>query len=573
MKRLMLLLLTAVLIWPTTMLATIPPAKPIKDFKGYASKSATRADGNKMGIVTELKYEKLPDMKQARLWHQTFATSNGLVVVGGHTTEFVPTKTAEIYQNGKWQEFLGSATHDGAFSVELNDGGWMIGSGFSNNAGVGQSTNVDVYNPAANTLQTGPSLSKPRALAKAINVNGRIFVSGNWYADDNTIDYYNGMSFSSVGNTDGRCNPYMMADKDGNIIIFGTEDNYGRPIELYTYNDGSKGLVADCYNVEMGTTQYISLPYSENQLPVSLTNDIRSSDYHLSVNGNNFYMVLTKKKDTGTYQLLFYSAEEDQYYRFNDFLIPSKHPDSGEEITYRGGVYIDKARDQLYLIGGSQGKQGQTVHIISLNYDTDAWTIASASGFNYDLMQGSWALLPDGRLACSGGFTDSNYHPSSEAYIFTPPTAGEESGDTPEPQKSGKTLVVLTKDGGKTEFVLSEKPKVLFEGKSLRITSSKADVTYALSDILRFTYENTDPTGINQLAETEDPTEVNYQDGTLVLSQLKEGTVVGVYSLDGKKVQQLRASHKGTYRLSLLSLPKGVYIVKADTITYKIMKR
>ena len=283
-------------------------------------------------------------------------------------------------------------------------------------------------------------------------------------------------------------------------------------------------------------------------------------------------MVLTKK-NTGTYELLFYSVEEDQYYRFNNFLIPSKHPDSGEEISYRGGVYVDKSRNQLYLIGGSQGKQGQTVHIISLNYDTDAWTIASAPGFNYDLMQGSWTLLPDGRLACSGGFTDSNDHPSSEAYIFTPPTAGEESGNTPEPQKSGKTLVVLTKDGGKTEFVLSEKPKVLFEGKSLRITSSKADVTYTLSDILRFTYINTDPTGINQLAETEDPTEVSYQDGTLVLSQLKEGTVVGVYSLDGKKVQQLRASHKGTYRLSLSSLPKGVYIVKADTITYKIMKR
>jgi hypothetical protein len=121
--------------------------------------------------------------------------------------------------------------------------------------------------------------------------------------------------------------------------------------------------------------------------------------------------------------------------------------------------------------------------------------------------------------------------------------------------------------------LLGDKPKVLFEGKNLRITSTKADVTYALADIIRFTYTNTNPTGINEIAEMDDPTEVCYQDGTLVLSQLKEGAVVGVYSLDGKLVQQLRAGHRGTYRLSLSSLPKGVYIVKADTITYKIMKR
>ena len=149
----------------------------------------------------------------------------------------------------------------------------------------------------------------------------------------------------------------------------------------------------------------------------------------------------------------------------------------------------------------------------------------------------------------------------------------ESRSDTPDPQKASKTLVVLTKDGGKTEFVLSERPKVLFEGKSLRITSSKVDVTYGLSDILRFTYTNTDPTGITELAEADDQTGVNYQNGTLVLSQLKEDSFVGIYSLDGKLIQQLIAGHKGTYRLNLLSLPMGVYIVKADTITYKIIKR
>jgi hypothetical protein len=114
---------------------------------------------------------------------------------------------------------------------------------------------------------------------------------------------------------------------------------------------------------------------------------------------------------------------------------------------------------------------------------------------------------------------------------------------------------------------------VKFEGQNLHITSSKADVTYALADIANFTYLNTDPTGITELSKMDDPTEISYQEGTLVLSQLKKGSVVGIYTLDGKLVQQIKADRRRTYRLSLSSLPKGGYIVRADTITTKIMKR
>ena len=134
-------------------------------------------------------------------------------------------------------------------------------------------------------------------------------------------------------------------------------------------------------------------------------------------------------------------------------------------------------------------------------------------------------------------------------------------------------MVVTTKGGAKTEFLLTVKPYVKFEGTNLRITSTKADFTFALADVVNFTYINTDPSGITEFAKTDDPTEISYQEGTLVLSQLKKGTVVGIYTLDGKLVGQLKADRQRTYRLSLSSLPKGVYIVKADSITTKIMKR
>lgn len=134
------------------------------------------------------------------------------------------------------------------------------------------------------------------------------------------------------------------------------------------------------------------------------------------------------------------------------------------------------------------------------------------------------------------------------------------------------TLIVLTKDKAEHYFALSDKPQVSFSGKNLKVTCSKksASATFKLADVVRFTYKKIDPTGIDELVE--DPATLNFDDGVLVISNLKTDTSVGVYTLDGKPVKQLKAARTGTFRLSLSELPSGVYIVRAGTITYKIAK-
>lgn len=132
------------------------------------------------------------------------------------------------------------------------------------------------------------------------------------------------------------------------------------------------------------------------------------------------------------------------------------------------------------------------------------------------------------------------------------------------------TLIVQTKSGTEMAFFLKDKPRVTFEGTYLKVISSVGDVTFALSDVLRFTYSKKDPAGINE--KVDEKTGVIVQDDVLVISQLKTGSIVNVYSLDGKLVRQLKAQRTGTYRLSLSELPQGLYLVKADNVTYKITK-
>lgn len=135
------------------------------------------------------------------------------------------------------------------------------------------------------------------------------------------------------------------------------------------------------------------------------------------------------------------------------------------------------------------------------------------------------------------------------------------------------TLIVLTKNNVMHQFVLADKPKVTFEGNQLKVTCEKASASasFNLSDIIRFTYEGKNTSGIDEL--TVDPAEISMEGGTLVISQMKANSTVNVYSMDGKLVRQLTAQRAGTYRLSLSSFPAGVYLVKADNTTFKITKQ
>ena len=557
--------IVSLLVWPLLSMAAVRPVKVALKEKPHRT---TRADDPRQGVRATLRYEQAADMAVARMAHQAFPSGDGLVVVGGRTTGFQLTKTAELWQNGTWTTIPIASAHDGAFAVRLSNGRYMVGGGFASAGGVGQTKVTDIYDPTTRTFATGPQLTTARAQSMAMAVGSQVYVSGNWYADDPTMDFYDGASFKAVAQTDGRTSPYMMYDADGNIYAFSSLNERGQSFGYYTDDDGEQ-LLADRYSPATGETRYLALPFTSENSLMPLSDDVRPSDYHVVYSGYNCYLLLSRAADGCRLYML--NLDQMGLYRFQNVVIPTAD-DEGRTITWRGGVLTNSVRQEAYLIGASGPAARQTLHLISLNYDTDEWTLATATGFSHNLLSASWTVLSDGRLACTGGSVNDNTDARPTVYLFTPPVAGQ--GDTepdPGPLVDRNYLVVETKNHVLTTYMLAERPQVRFEGANLRVVSAKADVTYRLSDILRFTYEKRSVTGVSELQA--EPAAVDYEDGELVISGLKAGAAVGVYSLDGKLVRQLTARHAGTYRLSLAALPQGVYIVKADNITYKIMKR
>ena len=134
-----------------------------------------------------------------------------------------------------------------------------------------------------------------------------------------------------------------------------------------------------------------------------------------------------------------------------------------------------------------------------------------------------------------------------------------------------ETLIILMKNGSENAFFLKDKPKVTFEGTSLKVSAATGDVSFALADVMRFTYAKKSTSGISE--QVENPTGVSFEGDVLVISQLKANTTASIYALDGKLIRQLKPQRAGTYRISLSELPSGLYLVKADNVTYKITKQ
>ena len=576
-KKRLILILTALLSGTVCLQAQkILDGKPVKVFNSKVKSRAPKAaNSNKSGVLSTLKYEKIADMKSAHNAHQTFASGNGFIVVGGYNEMLEGTKSAELWQNGQWKTISLVGATDPVFSVTLSDGRVMVGGGRPSGAGVGHSKATSIYNPTTQTFTKGPDMTIERSLCKGLLIGSNVYVSGNWYEDDKVFDRYDGTKFQSYGQKGlGHSAPYLLFDSSNMIYILSLYDNNRNQIASVNYKDQVCFPFSgyDIVNNESYTT-LVPL-YSEYHL-LDLPDEIRSSDYYIP--SEKMYLLMTKADD-GNYYLTFIDFPKGTVYLEEDVMIPSKHPTTGNTITWRGGVYWNEAKKEGYIIGSSGTGGNRSVHIISIRYNgitAEAWSMATADDFNNDLNSAAWTLLSDGRLACSGGMNASTYQPVKDAYIFAPPTAGTnyEAEDT---GTSKCALVVLTKDNKQHEFRLAgSKPQVMFEATSLKvIMASKIEAEFTFSDIIRFYYVNRDPSGIDDLSIDQNPTEIGFQeDGVLVISQMKKDAVVNIYSLDGKLVQQIKARHAGTCRISLSSLPKGVYIVKADTITYKIMKR
>lgn len=133
-------------------------------------------------------------------------------------------------------------------------------------------------------------------------------------------------------------------------------------------------------------------------------------------------------------------------------------------------------------------------------------------------------------------------------------------------------LVVWAKDGAKVAYALTEKPKVTFTETDLVIEVKGMEVCYPLNNMSLFTYEEDNITTAITNLKTGDSS-FKFNGESLLFPELKANSYVSIYTLDGILVFNKLIPQDGEYAFPLSNLNAGVYLVKVEGLTYKIVKR
>ena len=133
-----------------------------------------------------------------------------------------------------------------------------------------------------------------------------------------------------------------------------------------------------------------------------------------------------------------------------------------------------------------------------------------------------------------------------------------------------RVLKVWQSDGQVLTISLNDEPRTTYSDGNLIITSSKATVTFPLEKVRRYTYESV-ASGIDEAKAVH---AAFSRDGeTLTLAGLKPGTAIYLYNVAGQLLRTIDSGTQPEVVVSVSQLPAGVYVVKANDVTYKITKR
>lgn len=135
-------------------------------------------------------------------------------------------------------------------------------------------------------------------------------------------------------------------------------------------------------------------------------------------------------------------------------------------------------------------------------------------------------------------------------------------------EEQEKQLVVWNKDGSKVAYSLGETPKITFSTDQVLIESNEVLITYPLEKLLRFTYEISDNTSIENV--TNDQMCFQYNKDSFRFHGLKENSNVSIYAMNGTLIFRKNIEKNCDFIYPISHLKSGVYIVDINGLSYKI---
>ncbi len=350
-----------------------------------------------------LKAERLADMHIARAGHTVFYAGGELTVVGGHTTGFVLTPTAEYYSGGKWHQISTVYPHDNGLSVVLDDGQRvLLAGGHEKNLGIGQRYEAEMYNTVSHTFEGFGCTDRNRAFAQGVELdNGQVLISGNHKGNDGFEMFDGKKNFRHIKDVcTWRSAPYVLPIAEDNAIVFGSVWRNQR--------------FEPCDTVERLKGEPFCIPLLKEWMPLLFC---QYSHAQAAFIGN-------KAKGDYTYLIAAMNLDgEMAFIHIHDTvfsLLPTSCPipttTKWGQIKYQSTSVADTQAHRTYLVGTDTTGR---VYVVAVEYDQ----IPAPVTLYYTTLLTEFGnttpiLTPDGDLIVTGGITNDNFSPFASVWLL-----------------------------------------------------------------------------------------------------------------------------------------------------------
>ena len=346
--------------------------------------------------------ERLPDMNMPRAGHNVFYSGGELTVVGGHTSGFVMTPTAEYFSNGTWHVVPTVYNHDNGMAVVLSDGKRvLLAGGHDKNLGIGQSWEVEMYNSATHTFEGFGSLERNRAFAQGVELaDGQVLIAGN-HKDNDVFEMFDGKkSFRYIKDVNvWHSTPYLLPIANGDVINFGVV---------------WRGRFMPCDTVEHLNGEPFTVPLLKEWMPFIYNLNSHADDAFIGDRsaGDYSYLVAAKNLDG---EVAFIHIQDTVFSLLpTTFPVPTK-TEYGN-IKYERPAVADRQAKRAYIVGNDTTGR---VYVVAVEYDKRPAPLTLYYNDPLpDFGDASPVLTPDGDLIIAGGITDDNFAPYASVWLL-----------------------------------------------------------------------------------------------------------------------------------------------------------
>lgn len=133
--------------------------------------------------------------------------------------------------------------------------------------------------------------------------------------------------------------------------------------------------------------------------------------------------------------------------------------------------------------------------------------------------------------------------------------------------ESPSHMVIQCTDGSKITYILSDEPKLTFEGLNMVINSKGINVEHPLSDVIQITYENDNNSSLEKVFIDSSFFSIN--DGILCVGNDRADFSVSIFDVNGICIINKSFLKTESANIPLNNFTKGIYILLINNISFK----